>query len=201
MNRNAARGAPRAHVARFTAEGNAHPRALPSTAAPPPKGSRRPDSFESAAGTHITGLISPSALSSKVSFGTTRKRTNRPATALQRFGPAPAGSYSGHSPTRPRLNHPHTTCGHRGATPAAIGLPRFAVIFVRPVTSVVGCPTGQSPHVRPSRGGAVSVAPKVRRFRGSEHRSLPLPISDWFVPGSAPSRVGLTGNGFRRSRG
>ena len=78
MNHTAARGEPRAHVARSTAGGNAHPRALPPTAAPPPKGSRRPDSFESAAGTPITGLISPSALSSKVSFGTTRNEQTAP---------------------------------------------------------------------------------------------------------------------------
>ena len=89
-----------------------------------------------------SAFVSPSALSSKVSPGTTRQRANRTPTALHGVGPAPAGSYSGHSPARPHFDHPRTTRGHRSATPAAVGLPRFAVDLVRLVTSVVGCPTG-----------------------------------------------------------
>lgn len=158
---------------RFTAGGNAHPRALPSTAAPPPKGSV--DNFEKlSTGTPIVGFRKPVSPFVEGFVRHHPERTNRPATALQRFGPAPAGSYSGHTPTRPHLDHPHTTRGHRGATPAAIGLPRFAVNSVRPVTSVVGCPTGKPPHVRPSRGGAVSATPRGAAISGDRTQKHPL---------------------------
>ncbi len=111
------------------------------------------------------------------------ERANRPATALQRFGPAPAGSYSGHSPTRPHLNHPRTTRGHRGATPAAIELPRFVVDSVRLVTSVVGFPTGKSPCARPSRGTAVSAALAWRvDFGGTNTEASPYPSVTGLFP-------------------
>ena len=129
-----------------------------------------------------SAFVSPSALSSKFPPGTTRKRTNHPITALQWFGPAPAGSYSGHTPTRPHFDHPNTTFGHRSATPAAIELPRFAVDFARLVTSVVGCPTGKSSHVRPSRSGAVSAGPRgPNDFGGSNTEASPYPpMTDLF---------------------
>lgn len=184
----------------FVAWATAHPRAFAQTAVPPARETTNKSEDLSAKRT-------PSASQPVSPFveGFVRhhpERTNRPTTALQWVGPAPAGSYSGHSPTRPHFDHPRTTRGHRSATPAAIGLPRFAVVFVRPVTSVVGCPTGRPSHVRPSRGGAVSAGPtRPGRFRGTEYRSVPLPTDDRLIPGSAPSRVGLTGKGFRPSRG
>ena len=139
--------------------------------------------FELSTGRTSSAFVSPSALSSKTPPGTTRKRTNRLATALQRSGPAPAGSYLGHSPTRSHLNHPRTTHGHRSATPAATELPRFAVDFVRLVTSVVGCPTGKSSHVRPSRGGAVSAACRARDdFGGTNTEASPYPSMTGLFP-------------------
>ena len=165
----------------FVAWATAHPRAFAQTAVPP----ARETASESE---DLPALRTPSASQPVGPFveGFVRhhpERTNRPATALQRFGPAPAGSYSGHSPTRPHFDHPRATRGHRSATPAAIGLPRFAVDFVRPVTSVVGCPTGEPPHVRPSRGGAVSAGPSGPvDFGGPNAEASPYPPMTGLFP-------------------
>jgi hypothetical protein len=53
---------------------------------------------------------------------------------------------------------------------------------VRPVTSVVGCPTGRPSHVRPSRGGAVSAGPQgPDDFGGPNTEASPYPpMTDLF---------------------
>ena len=72
---------------------------------------------------------------------------------------------------------------------------RFSLRSTRHVGS--GLPHG-SILARPPLPGRRSFrrASPARRFRGHEYRSVPLPTDDRFGPGSAPSRIELTGKPF-----
>lgn len=111
--------------------------------------------------------------------GTTRQHAHEIATALQRTRPAPAGSYSSHTPRPGRLNHvvdrhaPGTTSpGCPGPSPISDVLPPASHVARR-------CyPSGHTPYVPPSRTAIVSaiisiaISPRERRRWGYPGRVL-----------------------------
>jgi hypothetical protein len=109
--------------------------------------------------------------------GTTRQHANESATALQRpsldFHPL---LLAGHSQTG-HLNHRGDLFPGTGSTTSGRHSPSQLSDDLRPADHVPrGCyPSGLAPYAADSRPGIVS-AKSPWRFRGTEHRSIPLPI-------------------------
>jgi hypothetical protein len=107
--------------------------------------------------------------------GTTRKHTNGIPTALQGYRPAPANSYSGHSPRLRGLNHLADHSKAPGTNPAPIVLPALVIGFASWVTSLENCFSGPSPSVSPFR--AKRSLPRARRARISGGRKGKRPLT------------------------